>query len=209
MKLLTRTTCTASGKREIARRRNSARSPRLEPSAMSTEAGTLLLADIDLVREFVDVAFGAREVRLELMTRGGDRFDDAFGELSVLETDGELRRDLVPESGGHLLVNALVAEDDETVLLGCDEEEHAVSKSGFGHAEAFEGALRDIARIAAGGLRLNVDADFARRLAFRCSDRGRDARLIERRDELFLRHHPPPAPPPPKELPPPPHDPPV
>src|SRR4051794_36630406 len=95
---------------EIARRRNSARSPRLEPSAISTEAGTSLLADVDVVGQFVDVALGAREVRLELLPGRGDRFDDSFGELAILESDRQLRRDLIPETGGHFLIDSLVAE---------------------------------------------------------------------------------------------------
>src|SRR3954453_4068697 len=194
---------------EIARRRKSARSPRFEPSAISTAAGTSLLADVDVVGELVDVALGAREVRFELMSGRGDRFDDAFGELAVLESDGQLRRDLIPETGRHLVIDFLVAEDDETVLLGGDEEEHAVAQRGLGHAEAFERALGDVASVAASRLRLEVDGDFPGRFAFRRSDRGRDARLIERLDEFFLLHHPPPAPPPPKELPPPPQEPPV
>src|SRR3954447_11690473 len=152
-------------KETIARRRNSARSPRLEPSAISTEAGTSLLADVDVVGELVHVALGAREVRLELMSRRGDRFDDAFGELAVLESDGQLRRDLIPETGGHFLVDSLVAEDHETVLLGRDEEQHAVAQRRLGHAEALEGALGDVARIAAGRFGLNVNADLARGLA--------------------------------------------
>src|SRR4051794_2609056 len=94
---------------EIARRRKSARSPRLEPSPISTEAGTLLLADVDVVGQLVDVAFGAREIRLELMSGRGDRFNDAFGELAVFESDGQLRRDLIPEAGGHFLIDSLVA----------------------------------------------------------------------------------------------------
>src|SRR3954468_17574111 len=139
---------------EIARRRKSARSPRFEPSAISTEAGTSLLGDVDVVGQFVDVALGAREVRFELMSGRGDRFDDAFGELAVLESDGQLRRDLIPETGGHFVIDSLVAKDDETVLLGCDKEKHAVAQRRFRHAEAFERALRDIARVAAGRFRL-------------------------------------------------------
>src|SRR5438270_9711336 len=102
MNELTRTTWMTARKEEIARRRNSARSPRLEPSAISTEAGTLLL-DVDVVGQFVDVALGAREVRLELMAGRGDRFDDAVGELAILEADGQSRGDLVPETGRHFL----------------------------------------------------------------------------------------------------------
>src|SRR4051794_20888672 len=194
---------------EIARRRKSARSPRFEPSAISTEAGTSLLADVDVVGELVHIALGAREVRFELMSGRGDRFDDAFGELAVLESDGQLRRDPIPETGGHFVIDSLVAEDDETVFLGRDEEKHAIAQRGFRHAEAFERALGDIARVTAGRLRLDMDTDFAGRFAFRRSDRCGDARLIERLDEFFLLHHPPPAPPPPKELPPPPQEPPV
>src|SRR4051812_29675075 len=145
---------------EIARRRKSARSPRLEPSAISTEAGTSLLADIDLVGELVHVTLGTREVRLELQAGSGDRFDDAVGELPILESDGQLCRDFIPETGGHFLVDYLVAEDHETILLGCDEKQHAIAQGCFGHPEAFERALRDVPRVAAGRLRLDVDADF-------------------------------------------------
>src|SRR6185503_16765060 len=118
MKLLTRTTWITRCNSEMARRRNRARSPRLEPSAISTEAGTLLLADVDVVGQFVDVALSAREVRLELLPGRGDRFDDPLGELAILETDGQHRGDLVPETGGHFLVDSLVAEDHEVVFLG-------------------------------------------------------------------------------------------
>src|SRR5258706_15389309 len=101
MKLLTRTTCMTSDKSEMARRRNSARSPRFEPSAISTEAGTLLLADVDLVRQLVNIALGAREVRPELLPGRGNGLDDALSELAVAEADGQHRGDLIPETGGH------------------------------------------------------------------------------------------------------------
>src|SRR4051794_11730513 len=101
MKLLTRTTWMTARNEKIARRRNSARSPRLEPRAISTEDGTSLLADVDLVGELVHVILSAREVRFELLSGHGDGFYDSIGELATLKSDGQLRRDLVPETGGH------------------------------------------------------------------------------------------------------------
>ena len=68
---------------------------------------------------------------------------------------------------GHFLVDPFVAEDHELLLLGGDEEEHAVAQRGLGHAEALERPLRDVADVAADRLRLDVDADLAGRLAFR------------------------------------------
>src|SRR5258706_1300542 len=193
----------------MARWRKSARSPRFEPAAISTDDDTSFLADVDLVRQLVDVALGAREIRLELQSGRGDRFDDAVRELAVLETDSQLRRDLKPEFRRNLLVDSLVAEDHEAALLGGDEEKHAAAQRRLRHPEAFEGPLCDVTNIAARRLRLDVDTNLAGRLALCRSDRRNDARLIEQGQELFLVHHPPPAPPPPKELPPPPHEPPV
>src|SRR5216684_179581 len=109
----------------MARRRNSARSPRFEPRAISTDDAMSLLAEVDLVRQLVDVALGSREVRFELEPGRGDRLDDALGELAVPETDGQLRRDLIPESCRNLFVDPLVAEDHEAALLGGNEEKHA------------------------------------------------------------------------------------
>src|SRR3954463_4127312 len=103
MKGLTRTTGMTLRSSSMARRRKRARSPRFEPAAISTDDDTLLLADVDLVRQLVDVVFGAREVGLELLPGGGDRLDDPFREFTILETDGQLRRDLVPELGRNLL----------------------------------------------------------------------------------------------------------
>src|ERR1041385_5707317 len=169
-----------------------------------------LLLDIDRIGQLVHVVAGAREVLAEGRARGLDGLDDPLGELAVLEADGELGRDLVPEAGGHLLVDALVAEDGGALLLGGDEEEHAVAQRGLGHAQALEGALGHRADLAAVGLRLHVNADLTRGGALRVLDRGDDAVLIELCQKFLLRHHPPPeAPPPPNELPPPPHPPPT
>src|SRR5216684_2748510 len=143
----------------MARRRKSARSPRFEPRAISTDDATSLLADVDLVRQLVDVVRGPREVRFELMPCRGDRFHDAVGELAVLEMDGQLGRDLIPKAGGNLLIDSLVAEDHEAALLGGDEEEHAIAKSGLGHAEALERPLRDEPGIAAFHYRLDMDTN--------------------------------------------------
>src|SRR5215211_3104627 len=101
---------------------------------------TELRLDVEVVRELVDVVRRAREVLAELLARAVDRVDDAIGELSVLEANGQLGGDLVPEPAGHLLVDAVVAEDHEALLLGGDEEEHAVAQIRFGHAQALERA---------------------------------------------------------------------
>src|SRR5438876_958125 len=134
----------------------------------------------------------------ELRAGGGDRLDDAVGELFVLESDGQLRGNLVPETGRHFLVDPFVAEDDEALLLGGDEEEDAGAQRGLGHAETLERLLGDDTNVAADRFRLHVDADLTRRLALRVLNGGHDARLVELFEKLLLRHyHPPEAPPPP------------
>jgi heterodisulfide reductase subunit A len=47
-----------------------------------------------------------------------DRVDDTVGELSPLESDRQLRGDVVPEAGGDLLVDPFVAEVDATKCTG-------------------------------------------------------------------------------------------
>src|ERR1044071_6064587 len=205
--VLTRTMCTIVRSSWIARRNVKARSPRFAPRAMAT---VLLIRDVDLVGELVDVVGLAREKLLQMLARRRDRVDDPLGELAVLEADGQLRGDLVPEAGRHLLADAAVAEDHEALLLGDDEEQHAVARRRLRHAEALERPLRDEAEVAAARLRLHVHADLARRRVLRGADRLDDALLVEPRQELLLLHYQlPPAPPPPNELPPPPHEPPV
>src|SRR6185436_6430164 len=200
---LTRTTRITSPRACTARRRFQRRSPRLEPSAMTT----VLRLDVDLVREPVDVARGAREVRTELLAGGADRFDDAIGELPSLKAVRQVRGDVVPEAGRHFLVDPAVAEDHEALLVAGDEEQDAVAQRGPGHAEALERPLRHLADLAA-RLRLDVHADLARRLRLRLADRIDDTRLFEPGQELVLRHHQPPDAPPPPKLPPPPEKPP-
>src|ERR1043165_748738 len=191
----------------MARRRLYGRSPRFAPRAMAT---VLVVGDIDLVGKLVHVVGGAREVRLQMLARRGNRVDDARGELAVLEADRQLRGDLVPESVRHFLVDAFVAEDHEALLLGRDEEQHTVARRRLRHAEALERPLRYPAQLAAGRLRLHVHADLARRLLLRRANRFAASLLIELREKFFLIHYQlPPAPPPPNEPPPPPHDPPV
>src|SRR5688500_16955823 len=90
-----------------ARRRYISRAPTFDPSAMTTSS----VRDVDLVRELVAVVCRAREVGLELVTCAVDRVDDAIGEFSCLEADGQLRRDLVPEASRHLLIETAVTED--------------------------------------------------------------------------------------------------
>src|ERR1043165_4176480 len=175
-----------------------------------TARSRLLIRDVDLVRQLVHVVAAAREKLPEMLARGRDCVDDPLGELAVLEADRQLRGDVVPEAGRHFLVDAAVAEDHELVLLGGDEEQHAVARRRLRHAEALERPLRHEAEVAAAGLRLHVYADLARRRLLRRADRLDDARLVELRQELLLIHYQlPPAPPPPNELPPPPHEPPV
>src|SRR5262249_744610 len=183
MNELTRTTSITRRRSWLARRRCSARSPGFEPSA--TRA---LLLDIDGVRQLVDVVRGAREVLAKVLAGGGDRLDDPLGELAVLEANGQLRGDLVPEAGGHFLVDPFVAEDHEALLLGGDEEKDAVAQRGFGHAEALERALGDGAQVAAGDLWLHVDANLAGGQALRLLNRGNDARLVELCKKLLLIH---------------------
>ena len=43
----------------------------------------------------------------------------------LLEAFREMRSDLIPERSGHFLVDSPVAEDDELLLLGRNEEHHA------------------------------------------------------------------------------------
>src|ERR1051325_8266537 len=151
-----------------------------------------------------------REELLQVPPRLRDGVDDSLGEFAVLEADRQLRGDLVPEAGRHFLVDAAVAEGPEALLLGGDEEQHAVARGRLGHAEALERPLGDEAAVAAARLRLHVHADLARGLVLRGADGLDDALLVEPRQELLLIHYQlPPAPPPPNELPPPPHEPPV
>src|SRR5712691_8583992 len=164
--------------------------------------------DIDLVGELVNIISSAREKAPKVQADGADGIYDSFGELSGLEADRQFRGDVVPESPRHLLVDPFVSENHEPPILGSDEEKHTVSERCLRHAQALECLLRVLADVIA-GFRLDVDTDFTRRLLLGLSNCGNDARLIERREKLFLFHQPPPAPPPPNELPPPPHDPPT
>src|ERR1051326_4584375 len=165
---------------------------------------TVSLIDIDFVRELVDVIRAARKVRFELRARRRDRFHDPVRELGILESDRELRGDLVPKTRGYFLIEAFVAEDRELFFFAREKQQHSVAQRGLRHAEAFESALGDEANVAAGDARLDVYADLARRLLFRVGDRFHDARLIDLFEKLFVRHHQPPlAPPPPNEPPPP------
>src|SRR6266542_2729040 len=183
MKELTRTMCTILRSSSMARRRVRARSPRLEPRAIAT---VLLIRDVDVVGQLVHVVGGAWEVLLQMLARGGERVDDAVGELAVLEADRQLRGDLVPESGRHFLVDAAVAEDHEALLLGGDEEQHAVARRRLGHPQALERPLRHPAQLAAARLRLHVYADLARGGLLRRADRVDNARLVELREKFFL-----------------------
>src|SRR5207245_1392562 len=118
----------------IARRRYHSRSPRFEPRAMTTVkrelpvascrlpletfagnrpplTGNLVVADVDLIGEFVHVAGRSRKVLFQMLSRGVDRLDDSVGELAILESDREHRGDFVPEPGGNFLVDPTVPED--------------------------------------------------------------------------------------------------
>src|SRR4051794_1521949 len=119
---------------------------------MATEKGIRIRLSFlyaDVVGQLVDVIRRAWEELGEMLPGFFDGVDDAFGEHAVLEADRQLRRDLVPETGGHFLVDPFVAEDDELLFFGCDEEKHAVAEHRLGHAEPFESALGDGAEIAA------------------------------------------------------------
>src|SRR5215218_9821673 len=92
---LTRTTPSVRRSSSVARRRFRARSPRFEPSAMRTDSGGAV--DADVIRQLVDILGGAREVSSELFACAADGLDDTFRILAGLETDRELRGDVVPE----------------------------------------------------------------------------------------------------------------
>src|SRR5688572_9475344 len=147
-----------------------------------------LVLDVDVVGELVDVRDRTREELAELFAGALDRFDDAIGELSMLKAERQFRRDLIPESGRHFVVDAFVAEDHETLLLAGDEEQHAGAEIGPGHAETFKGALGDVADVAMRA-RLNVHANLAGRSPLRGPDRVHDLLPVERRKKLFLMHH--------------------
>src|SRR5207247_1464539 len=149
----------------------------------------LLLGDIDLIRQLVHIARGARKVLLQMLAGGVDRLHDAIGELAVLEADGQLGGSLVPEAGRHFIVDAAIAEDGEAVIFGGDEEQDSVSKSSLGHAQAFEGAFRESSDVGS-AFRLYVDANLARGLRLRVLNRLDDAILIELFQKFFLRHLP-------------------
>src|SRR5688572_968943 len=89
--------------------------------------------DADVVGELVDVVPFPWEKRLELFARAVYGVDDAIGEFPRFETNGELRRDFIPETRRDFAVDPAVAEDHETLLLGGDEEEHTIAKLGPGH----------------------------------------------------------------------------
>src|SRR5436190_11737722 len=131
------------------------RLPRFEPSAITTLLGA------DFIRQLVDIAFAARKELSQMIAGGGDRFDNPVGELAVLESDGQLRGDVIPEAFRDFLIDAAVAEDHELTRLASDEKQHAVAQIGLGHAEALESFLGEHADVGTGAA-LHVDANLSR-----------------------------------------------
>src|SRR4051794_25881013 len=98
---LTRTRLITFRNSSIARSRLCLRLPTFEPRAMTTDSGL----DIDLVGQLVHVVRRARKVAAEIFARRVDRVDDPFGELTCLETNRQLRRHIIPESGRYFFVD--------------------------------------------------------------------------------------------------------
>src|SRR5438874_890729 len=95
-----------------------------------------------------------------MLAGGLDRLDDSVCEFAVLESNRQLRGDLVPETGRHLLIDSTIAEDRETIFFRGDEEQDAVAQRGLCHAETLEGELGELADVGS-RFRLHVDADLA------------------------------------------------
>ena len=145
------------------------------------------LTFLDCVWQFVAIVWTTRKMLRQQAARLPDRMDDGVGEVLRFEMRPHRLRQRLPKRLAALLVHASISNDRKLLGARRNEDENGIAFPRLRHAKSLElvaGIGDRVGHITA----LNENADLARSVRFRCSNRPGDTIVFQFAEKFPCAH---------------------